>query len=81
MRINVKGKELVLNNDDVKICRKHVGQVIQDVKDVCEENRAPAFFFTFLIIMHVLSAEMLNSMDAEVIESVVNRYNSQIRKD
>ena len=73
MVIKVKEKELQLNNSEVKSAKRVVAGFIDKVKTISKDELSPTYYFTFLIVMHMLSQELINEMDAETLEIIMNR--------
>lgn len=79
MVIKVKEKELQLNNSEVKSAKHVVAGFIDKVKSISKDGLSPTYYFTFLIVMHTLSQELINEIDAETLEIIMNRLKKQSR--
>ena len=73
MILRIRGKLLKMNDREVKATRDLVLKFMKYVQDASDEPVPPTYWFTFLIMMHVLSQEMLNDFDSKTIEQVMKR--------
>ena len=73
INIEIMGRKLHLNKGEVNSCKKIICQFIDKVKDTAKTKVSPTYYFTFLIVMHHLSQELLSEMNEDSLEIVFNR--------
>ncbi len=78
MIIKLKDTEIKLNNREVKSAKRLVSQFLDSVKNVTDKEIAPTYWFTLLIMMHVMSQEMIDDFDTETIALIMDKLG---RKD
>ena len=62
MVININNEKIELDNKEVQAA-KMVAKFISEVRKESFENNEPTFFFTALIIMHLMSQDAINKLD------------------
>ena len=73
MQINIKGKEINLNKREVASCKRIISEFIDNVKGASKDGLRPTYYFTFLIIMHVLSQQLLEDLDDDSLNLIFNK--------
>lgn len=80
MKITINNREITLNNQEVKSAKNMVSRFISNIKQESERSGQPTYLFTSLIIMHIMSEEMLDEIDAKTLEYLMNQIEeSRIR--
>lgn len=72
MTIQFKDKKIQLNPYEVKLCRDQIAKYIKTVRDA-SGNRI-SYYFTFLIMMHVMSENLLNTMDSKTMQDIMDTF-------
>lgn len=78
MIVKLKDIDIKLNNNEVKSAKRLVSQFLDSVKNVTEKEIAPTYWFTLLIMMHIMSQEMIDDFDTETIAMILDKLG---RKD
>ena len=63
MVININNEKIELDNKEVQAAKTMVAKFISEVRKESFENNEPTFFFTALIIMHLMSQDAINKLD------------------
>lgn len=77
MKIKIKGTTLKLNNREVMSCKKIISAFINKLYEKSEKNVTPTYFFTFLIIMHVMSQSILNEFDENTLADIISKLRTE----
>lgn len=72
MRIIVGKREVELIPRDVKAAKQIVADFMTKVKRKAEETNAPVFYFTVLLMMHLMSQEQINALTPETMSALLN---------
>lgn len=72
MRIVVGKKEVALIPRDVQAAKKLITNFMESVKSKAEELNAPAFYFTVLVVMHMMSQDQINAITPETMGALLN---------
>ena len=70
MIVKIRDKELHLNPIDVKASKKLISNFLDSAKEASHERMNPTFYFTLLIVMHMLSQDLLNEIDPSTLETI-----------
>lgn len=73
MKIEINGTMIHLNNREVASCKKIVSKFIDMVMKETDEKHAPTYFFTMLIIMHIMSQNILSEFDSKVLAEIIEK--------
>ena len=76
MRINVLGKEMKLNKSEVKMCREQIAHLTAQVLKASEAHDNYTYYYTFLIMMNIISGTLLEEFDPERLQLIMNVLNS-----
>lgn len=63
MVININNEKIELDNKEVQAAKTMVAKFISEVRKESFKNNEPTFFFTALIIMHLMSQDAINKLD------------------
>lgn len=63
MVIKINDKDMTLNNNEVKNARKISAEFLKNIEKTSNEHNQKSFYFTTLIVMHVLTQQLLDEMD------------------
>ena len=74
MRIRINGRNLKLNPADTAVCRRQVARIIQAVQDASVKRKRPSYYFTFLIMMHVMSEEFLQDIYPYTLQKLMDQF-------
>lgn len=76
MKIKIGDTTIKLNNREVASCKKIVSKFINVVQKETDDKKTPTYFFTMLIVMHVMSQSVLSEFDSAVIEEIIEKLHS-----
>ena len=76
MKIQIGGTTIKLNNREVASCKKIVQKFINAVQKETDENKTPTYFFTMLIVMHLMSQSILSEFDSDVIAQIIEKLHT-----
>lgn len=79
MKVYIEGKQIELIDREVKDAKR----LIKDLLDLILEktgDAAPTYYFTCLIIMHIMSKTILQSAETANVAMVLNTYAKKINK-
>lgn len=74
MKLTIKGKELKLNNQEVKSAKKLVAGFMDKVRTSCRAEREPTYYFVVLLMMHIMSQDAIDNIDPESLEIIMNTF-------
>lgn len=77
MRVTIKGKEIQLDNREVKSAKKITLEFIERVKAESEKSGQPTYYFTMLLIMHLLSQDLIDELGEKQLALIVNSLNEK----
>lgn len=77
MRIQISGVEIQLDSQEVKSAKKMTLEYLNRIKIEAQAASQPTYFFTTLIVMHLLSQELIDEMDSKSLEMILNRINNK----
>ena len=72
MKTVISNKEIQLIPRDVKIAKKMVREFFEKTKEKAEEYGSPTFYFTSLIVAHILSQDLIKALTPEVLQVLLN---------
>ena len=78
MKITIKGCEIKLNNKEVKQAKKIVSKFIKSVDDKAKEQRTPTFYFTMLVVMHLMSQEALDNIEPNALKLLMDSFSESM---
>lgn len=81
MIMHFKNVDLKLDPREVKSTKKAVSQFLAHMKEITENELAPTYYLTLLIMMHVMSQELLDDFDEETLASIFNRLGAKNESD
>jgi len=68
MQIKIKDQLLELNNAEVRLAKKHFSRLLEEIHILSKESGRPSYYYTFLIISYVLSQDLLDMCDEEMLK-------------
>ena len=75
MKITLQGKEAALNNAEVKSAKRIVARFMKQVETSAKSQQRPTYYFTVLLIMHIMAQDAIDSMGIENFTKVLNALN------
>lgn len=75
MQIRVNNETIHLDTQEVRFCREQVARIIKSVKEASRRRRRASYYFTFLIVMHVMSQNLLNEIDPKDLQMIMDAFN------
>lgn len=73
MTIKIRNIEVKLKKREVQSTKRAISQFISHVKELSEGELAPTYYFTLLIMMHIMSQEFLNDFSPETLAEIMNK--------
>lgn len=71
MKVKLGNYDIRLNKNDVKQARQAVAKIVNGMKQVAKDCGRPSFYFTFLIVCHVYTGELIKAYKPEQIQKVM----------
>lgn len=81
MKILVMGKEYKLYGKDVDASKKMALDYFDKVRKLSVQHIAPKLYWTSIVVMHVVTNELLNSIDSESLAMLLNGDDSLERAE
>lgn len=72
MKIYIKDREIKLIPRDVKIAKKIILGFMNSVKTKSQKLNAPTFYYTFLLMMHLMSQDQINALTPDTMQLLLN---------
>lgn len=79
MQIKINDQLLELNSMEVKLARKHFAEFLEKIYSISKESGRPSFYYTFLIISYVMSQDILDMCESDMLEILFRASNKQIQ--
>ncbi len=73
MIVDFKDSKIKLDPKEVASTKRVVSQFIDYVKSLSDKELAPTYYFTLLMMMHIMSQEMLDDFDEKTIKYIMER--------
>ena len=74
MQIKIKEKEIKLKTGEVTSAKKVVSRFLDEVRRQSWNFQQPTYYFTVLIIMHLISKEALDNMDPDSLAKIMDAF-------
>jgi len=68
MQIKIKDQLLELNNTEVRLAKKHFSRLLEEIHILSKESGRPSYYYTFVIISYVLSQDLLDMCDDDMLK-------------
>lgn len=81
MKIYVMGKDFKLNGKDVSTAKKMALEYFENIRKLSVQHIAPKLYWTSIVVMHVVTNELLNSIDPESLAMLLNGDDSLERHE
>lgn len=75
MKININNREVVLNSGELKHSKKICVDFLKNVEEVSEKHTQKSFYFTTLVVMHVLTQQLLDEMNPDTLSDYMKMIN------
>lgn len=72
MRIVIGGKEIRLVDRDVHVAKKLCRKFLKIAKEKAEEQQAPTFYLTLLVVMYLMSHDYISAITPETLSLLLN---------
>nr|WP_303182443.1 hypothetical protein [Lachnoclostridium phocaeense] len=76
MRIKINGEELRLPIGEVRACKRIMSKFFMDMKRWTDKHRRPTYYFTLLVVTHVMTQKLLDEFDPKALANVMNSFAS-----
>ena len=73
MVIVIKGTEIKLNDEEFRSAKRVISQFLDSVRNVSDKEVTPTYWFTLLMMMHIMSQEMINDYDVETMALIMDK--------
>lgn len=70
MKTRIKNRIVTLLNSDVVNCRKNCANILNNIREVSYKYNRYSYYLTFLIIMHVMTGDILEQFDPDVLQKI-----------
>lgn len=84
MRLKIRNEMIELDNKEVQAAKTMIAKFISEVRKESYERNEPTFFFTSLLIMHLMSQEAINKLDPKdfsiMMKSITQAFNNEQKK-
>lgn len=82
MKIVVNDQTIELWDKEVSTARKMAAKCLDTVHKQAAEKKWPTLYFTFLLQIHLMSAELLKSISPETMKQILNvNYQHKVKTD
>lgn len=81
MKLDIMGKEVELKKEEVSACKKMVTKFFEQIRALSARRIAPTFYWTAVIVTHVITTEMLNTIDSDFLEKLLNSSDKKARRE
>ena len=71
MKIKIGDYLLPLNQAEVRLAKKHFGNLLMQIREISGETGRPSYYYTFLVISYVMSQDILDMCDGEMLEMLL----------
>lgn len=72
MEIVVSNRKVKLSDKEVKFARKLCNEYLSTIKKSAENNKCPTLYYTFLVVMHIITGDHLSMFDSDVLQLLLN---------
>lgn len=74
MIIHLKDTAIQLNPSEVRAAKKLISRFITYVSSASKRTGQISFYFTVLIIMHMMSQQLLETFDPKDLQEIMKKY-------
>lgn len=74
MIIHLKDTAIQLNPSEVRAAKKLTSRFITSVSSASKRTGQISFYFTVLIIMHMMSQQLLETFDPKDLQEIMKKY-------
>ena len=74
MIIHLKDTAIQLNPSEVRAAKKLISRFITSVSSASKRTGQISFYFTVLIIMHIMSQQLLETFDPKDLQEIMKKY-------
>lgn len=74
MIIHLKDTAIQLNPSEVRAAKKLISRFITSVSSASKRIGQISFYFTVLIIMHMMSQQLLETFDPKDLQEIMKKY-------
>ena len=71
MKIRVGDYEIPLDNREVKLVKNQIAEFLLGMKTIGDKYQLPSFYFTTLIVTHIMTAELLDDLSSKELEDAM----------
>ena len=81
MKVTINGKSVMLNRTEVQSAKKNASLILKKVEMLAQKYKLTTYYFTFLIVMHMMTQEVIDNMSPDNLAMIMNRLNSYKEKE
>lgn len=74
MRATVHKRSIKIDPGDARHAREQVAKILKSVRENAKGRQNLPYYFTFVIMMHLISGNILRELDPETLEAIMNKY-------
>ncbi len=80
MQIKINDRNITLGRGEVKQARRICTQFLSSIEAIATKHAQKSFYFTTLVVMHVLTQQLLDEIDTETLSKYMKIIN-EIREN
>lgn len=80
MIVTINGQDMHLNPREVRSAKKIITGFMDRMRKHCAKSGMPTYFFTFLVVLHVMSQEALNTYDSKNMAFILETLEEERKK-
>lgn len=75
MKIKINDREVILGPEEVKQSKKICTDFLKNIEDISNKHVQKSFYFTTLVVMHVLTQQLLDEMNPDTLSEYMKMVN------
>ena len=72
MYIVVGNRRIKLDSKETKAAKKIAANVLHQVRQTASEKKAPTFYLTFLIVMHIMTGDLIELLTPDSLKKITD---------
>lgn len=81
MQIKINEREIRLKPDEVASAKKVVSRFLDEIRRQSWNFQQPTYYFTVLIVMHLISQEALDNMNPDSLAKIMDAFSESGLKE
>lgn len=74
MIVNIKENPVKLNKREQASCTRIITKIIERVRVKAAKNNSPTYYYTFIIVMHIVSGMLIDLSDPKVMAKIMDAF-------